>query len=220
MKVLKLKLFQESACYKKPFAYKVTETYPLPPYSTVSGMMHSLLGADSYVPMEISIQGDYESIFNSYNTMYFYKSNSVTSMPLNTHMLFGINLIIHIKAEENVLMDIIERFKNSEEHLSLGRREDMVRVDDIGFVDVEEIDAADEDEYIIIKRPIYIPKEKIQFRCSGIGYRLNYKYDVQNNLRLWKRVDVIYAEKGQQIDEGNILMDSQGDIVFFAYAGE
>ena len=35
MKILKLKLFQETACYKKPFAFKVAETYPLPPYSTV-----------------------------------------------------------------------------------------------------------------------------------------------------------------------------------------
>lgn len=35
MKVLKLKLFQETACYKKPFAFKVAETYPLPPYSTI-----------------------------------------------------------------------------------------------------------------------------------------------------------------------------------------
>lgn len=35
MKILRLKLFQESACYKKPFAFKVAETYPLPPYSTI-----------------------------------------------------------------------------------------------------------------------------------------------------------------------------------------
>ena len=68
MKILKLKLFQESACYKKPFAFKVSETYPLPPYSTVIGMFHKIIGAKSgeYYPMNISIQGDYESIFSDY----------------------------------------------------------------------------------------------------------------------------------------------------------
>lgn len=45
MKYLKMKLFQETACYKKPFAFKVAETYPLPPYSTVIGMFHKILVA-------------------------------------------------------------------------------------------------------------------------------------------------------------------------------
>ena len=58
MKILKLKLFQETACYKKPFAFKVGETYPLPPYSTIIGMFHKILGAASveYFTMNISIQ--------------------------------------------------------------------------------------------------------------------------------------------------------------------
>ncbi|REJ22523.1 CRISPR-associated protein Cas5, partial [Caldibacillus debilis] len=30
MKALRIKAFQETACYTKPFANKVTETYPLP----------------------------------------------------------------------------------------------------------------------------------------------------------------------------------------------
>lgn len=222
MKVLKLKLFQESACYKKPFAYKVTETYPLPPYSTVSGMIHNLISAEEYVPMKISIQGDYESIFNSYNTMYFYKkSNEVTSMPLNTHMLYGINLTLHIAAEEAILNKIINGLKNLNEHISLGRREDLVRIDDVRFTEILELDTEDDEvDKIIIKKPIYIPKKSVSFRCSGINYRLNYKYEINNNLRLWKKVDVIYAERGQEIDEGMVTLDSQGDIVYLADAGE
>ena len=46
MKILKLKLYQETACYKKPFATKVAETYPLPPYSTIIGMFHKILQAE------------------------------------------------------------------------------------------------------------------------------------------------------------------------------
>lgn len=79
MKILKLKLFQETACYKKPFAFKVGETYPLPPYSTIIGMFHKILGAASgeYFPMNISIQGNYESIFNNYQTLRMFKGKKL-----------------------------------------------------------------------------------------------------------------------------------------------
>lgn len=92
MKVLKMKLFQETACYKKPFAYKVAETYPLPPYSTVIGMFHKILQAKNgeYFPMEVSVQGKYESIFSNYQTLRMYKKNKVTSMPRNVHQLLNV----------------------------------------------------------------------------------------------------------------------------------
>lgn len=61
MKVLRLKLFQETACYKKPLAFKVGETYPLPPYATVKGWAHALLSADQLIPMRVSVQGGYEA---------------------------------------------------------------------------------------------------------------------------------------------------------------
>ncbi len=64
MAVLRLKLFQETACYKKPLAFKVSETYPLPPYSTVKGMLHALVDATEFIPMRISVQGTYDTIFH------------------------------------------------------------------------------------------------------------------------------------------------------------
>ena len=73
MKALRLDLFQETACYRKPFAIKISETYPLPPYSTINGLLHRILDAKEYIPIRISIQGDYESLVNEYQTTYFYK---------------------------------------------------------------------------------------------------------------------------------------------------
>lgn len=71
MKILKLKLFQEDACYRKPFSFKISETYPLPPYSTIIGMLHNILDAKTgeVYRFNISIQGDYESIYNDYTHM-------------------------------------------------------------------------------------------------------------------------------------------------------
>lgn len=232
MKVLKLKLFQETACYKKPFAMKITETYPLPPYSTVSGLIHKVLGATEYIPLKISIQGNYESIFNNYQTTYFYKKDTITSMPMNSHMLLNVNLIIHIGAEEEILQQIYECLLNSNEYLSLGRKEDLLRIDDMYFTEVEEFDVDEdneEDDYeenelieFKIKRPIYIPKEKLEDNdLSGISYRLNSYYTndaSKDKKRIWNKVDTYYVESGKNIKYGKILLDSDSkerDLVYF-----
>lgn len=221
MKVLRLDLFQETVCYKKPFAMKISETYPLPPYSTVNGMLHKLLDASEYIPMNISIQGSYESIVNNYQTTYFYKKKEVTTMPMNQHMLLNVSLIIHINAEDDVLDKLYNKFLNLDEHLSLGRKEDLVRIDDIEFVDIQEykVDEEYEDNYeentlsdYSIKMPIYIPKTK-DYDLSGISYRLNNYYI--NNRNSWNKIDTLYVEKGNQIIEGSILLDEYNDLVCF-----
>lgn len=221
MRALRLDLFQETVCYKKPFALKISETYPLPPYSTVNGMLHKLLDAKEYIPINISIQGSYESIVNNYQTTYFYKKKEVTTMPMNQHMLLNVKLIIHINAQDDILDKIYERFLNLDEHLSLGRKEDLVRIDDIKFVDVQkyEVDNDGEEDYdnyelsqYDIKMPIYVPKIK-DCDLSGISYRLNNYY--LNERSSWNKIDTLYAESGNQILEGSILLDSNYDLVCF-----
>ena len=221
MKALRLDLFQETACYKKPFALKISETYPLPPYSTVNGMLHKLLDAKEYIPMNISIQGDYESIVNNYQTTYFYKKKEVTTMPMNQHMLLNIKLIIHVNADDEILEKIYQSILNLDDHLSLGRREDLVRIDNVRFVEIEEYEVEEDneedyDENLLsiynLKMPIYIPKEK-DYDLSGISYRLNnYYIDKRSN---WNKVNTLYVEKDNQITEGNILLDDFHDLVCF-----
>jgi len=48
MKGVRVKIYQEVANYKKPTSSQLKETYPLPPYSTVIGMVHSLCGFTEY----------------------------------------------------------------------------------------------------------------------------------------------------------------------------
>ncbi len=222
MKALRLDLFQETACYKKPFALKISETYPLPPYSTVNGMLHKLLNANEYIPMNISIQGDYESIVNNYQTTYFYKKKEVTTMPMNQHMLLNIKLIIHVNADDEILERIYNSILNLEDHISLGRREDLVRIDNVKFVEIEEYEVDDESEEsdngakvlsgYMIKNPIYIPSKK-EYALSGVNYRLNnYYVDKRSN---WNKINTLYVEKDNQITEGNILLDDFHDLVCF-----
>lgn len=212
MKYLKMKLFQETACYKKPFAFKVAETYPLPPYSTIIGMMHKILGAKSgeYFPMNISVQGKYESIFSNYQNLRMFKGkDQVTSMPRNVHQLLNVNLIIHVEAEDEIIDNIYQNVINGKETFTLGRNEDMVRVDEINIIEKPQISKGMINEY-----NAYIP-EYLDDEMSGINYRLNTTYKIVNNLRKWNKVDVKYIEIHTNQGLREVMKDSKGDYVFF-----
>ena len=213
MKIKKIKLFQESACYKKPFAFKVAETYPLPPYSTVIGMFHKILQAKpgEYFPMYISIQGNYESIFNNYQTLRMFKGKEqVTTMPRNVHQLLNVDLLIHVKAQDDIIDKIYENVVTGKETFTLGRNEDLVRIDEIKSVEkTEKIEIAYVDDYNAYV-PVWIDNE-----VEGINYRLNTTYEIKDDLRQWKKVDVKYIERHSQNRVENFLKDEDGDCIFF-----
>lgn len=209
MKILKLKLFQESACYKKPFAFKVAETYPLPPYSTVIGMLHKILQAKNgeYFDMNISIQGEYESIFSNYQNLRMYKSNGqVTAMPRNVHQLLNVKLIIHVQAEDNIIDKLYENLSQGKETITLGRNEDLVRID--GFDIIPE---PQEVYRKIANHNAYIPKQDI----PGIKYRLNTTYVKENETRKWSKVNVTYIEQENNIQLRTALQDQEGDFIYW-----
>lgn len=212
MKILKMKLFQETVCYKKPFAFKVGETYPLPPYSTIIGMMHKILDAKSgeYFPMDISIQGNYENIFNNYQTLRTYKKDTVTTMPRNINMLFNVNLMLHIKAEDDIIDKIYNNVLSGTTQLVIGRNEDFARLDEIKYIENTSYQRGKSLAYnAYIKKDSKIYDNDI----PGINYRLNTVYTIdKNDLRKWEKVDVKYIEKGTEITP-NALCDEEGDVI-------
>lgn len=214
MKILKLNLFQETACYKKPLALKVAETYPLPPYSTVIGMFHKILQAKpgEYFDMNISVQGEYESIFSNYQNLRMYKGkDKVTSMPRNVHQLLNINLVIHVQAEDEVIDKIYKNIVNGNETFSLGRHEDMVRIDGIKYVqNVEQVKRTQ------ANRNTYVPLDKLGEDMPGINYNINTVYHVTpDNLRIYEKVKVKYIEEDSNILLKNVLKDEDGDYIIF-----
>ncbi len=231
MKALRLKLFQETACYKKPFASKVAETYPLPPYSTVKGMIHALLRADHFIPMRLSVQGEYEAKLLDYQRHYFFKkrnvaafplildgiqgesfsydANEITTMPIYTHLLYRVDLLIHVEAEEEVLERVIHAIKTGESHYSLGRWEDLVRIDEYKLVHVDELDEEKDLRYYA-----YIPRHLLDIDIKHIPYELPWKYEIMNGVRKWEKVNVGYVRKGTTAPEG-ACVDEDGELVFF-----
>lgn len=62
MKAIRLVLRQSSANYRKEESNSNKMTYPLPPFSTVIGALHVACSFKEYHPMDLSIQGNYESM--------------------------------------------------------------------------------------------------------------------------------------------------------------
>jgi CRISPR-associated protein Cas5t len=234
MRVLRLKLFQETASYTKPFALKVGETYPLPPYSTVKGMIHEVLKANELIPFRLSIQGDYETIMIDYRKSYFmkdrkssefplildglsgvdYSYTTITAMPLYIHLLFNIHLVIHISAKEDVLRNLYEAFHLYDGHISLGRHEDLVRIDEIKFSNLHTVEECD------LVHSMYIPKKIIaEEDLTGIPYRLNWTYTIKQGVRDWVKIPSLYVSRGEKIDSelfhSAIQVDEDGFPVFF-----
>ena len=190
MKAVKLKLYQNMVNYKVPTSFQLKESYPLPPYSTIIGMVHSLCDFKEYKPMKISISGSYFSKVNDLYTRYEFKNGNPFEMgrhQLNvngyginrgvatTELLVDVNLTIHIipkDQSEEFLNTIFEAFKYPREYPSLGRREDIVLIKDVKIVDVEkkklEKDLSNgEDNFA------YIPVNFIQEKLVNYGDKKN-----------------------------------------------
>ena len=233
MKAIKLKLYQNMVNYKVPTSFQLKESYPLPPYSTVIGMVHSLCDFKEYKPMKISISGSYFSKVNDLYTRYEFKNGNPFEMgrhQLNVNgyginrgvataeLLVDVNLTIHIITEdqsEEFLNTIFEAFKYPREYPSLGRREDIVLIKDVKIVDVEkkklEKDLSNgEDNFAYI--PVNFIQEKlvnhgdkkIEMNIYGTRYELTKNY-ILNNIGTKAKPKMIRSwEKEEVIYSSNI----------------
>lgn len=253
MKAIRIKLYQNLVNYKKPTSFQLKETYPLPPYSTVNGMVHYTCGFNEYHDMKISIQGAYNSKVNDLYTRYEFASvayeegrhniklkgkdiNKKTGEEVEKYygairgvstaeLLVDVKLLIHIKPKDNNLIPVIyEAFKKPKEYISLGRREDIVRIDDVKIIDIEEKVLGDSN--FKLSYDAYIPVEMFnddKFISKSTIYKLNRYYDLvkikkDKFIRQWRKINVIHAVKERDFlyaDE-EFIFDSNNNPVFFA----
>lgn len=207
MKAIRLKIFQNLVNYKLPTSFQLKETYPLPPYSTVIGMVHNACEFTEYVPMKVSVQGKYHSKVNDLMTRYEFKPGM--NFDKSRHQLnvdgFGIGrgvstvellseveLLIHIVPENQELVEeICEKLTYPHEYLSLGRRKDLIVFGELPkIVEVEETEL-EEDLSIKNSYSAYIPIEILKeeavkigskegVKISGTVYKLTKDYEIKN----------------------------------------
>lgn len=76
-KTLLIELFQPFAQYRNPFTFYYAQTYPLPPKSTVIGMLQNALndryghnkGVDEWWNLKVSVHGGFETVFWNYQQL-------------------------------------------------------------------------------------------------------------------------------------------------------
>lgn len=199
MKGVKLVARQDLVNYRKPMSFQIKESYPLPPYSTIIGMVHNLCKYDHYVDMKVSVQGRYISKTNDLYTRYEFKSGAkyevgrhnvnvdgfgVSRGVSTAELLSQMELIIHIVPEdESKVEEIYESLKNPWEYPSLGRREDLVEFLSVEMVEIEYREL-EEDELIEDGYYAYIPLKYISYDGEEFS---EHKYDyIDENLEMSK----------------------------------
>lgn len=223
MKALKIKVYLQFSNFRKPLSYGFIDTYPLPPHSTIKGWLHKILDAKEYKPMALSIQGRYTSVvFDLQKILLFDRKDRGTYLPdFNSSLkssityvanIFDLNLIIHVLSEESILVNIVNNIYN--DFQSIGRHEDIARIDEVNFVEIDKKSISLKSSYRI-KNGIYLKKDTAnRFNLRGINYRINYKYDIINNFRFFNKKDVIYVDRGE-IRNSDIFVDEENDLVDF-----
>ena len=215
MKAIRLKLKQNLVNYKQPTSIKVRESYPLPPYSTVIGMVHNACDYTEYHPMKVSVQGKYHSTVDDLAYKYSFKPGTIEKKrdyafvtedtgvyktPLYQNLLVDVELIIHIAPQDQKLVEeIFDAFKTPKEYISLGRREDLVVIDEVEIVEILEVD---EEQLIELDNDYraYIPFRYLKEK-RGTVYNLNKNYEVVNqgptknplSFRKWNKIKSCYS---------------------------
>ena len=233
-KAVRLEIYQNLVNYKKPTSFQLKETYPLPPPSTVIGMVHSVCGFDSYHKMDVSIQGNYHSKVNDLYTRYEFgvikydkerhnvklecsdRVYGMTRGVATAELLVNVNLIIHIIPEYDEDLDLIyNSFVCPKEYISLGRREDIVKLESVSIVDLNEREIECEEG---INYDAYIPVnmfEKDELYTHGTILDLNKTYEKITvrkgvDIRNWEKVKVVHASSyNTKIDEAEVLSDGK-----------
>jgi len=197
MKGIRVRLRQDLVNYKKPTSFQLKETYPLPPYSTVIGMVHNLCGYTEYQPMQVSVQGKYFSRVNDLYTRYEFKNArkyeaarhqlqvgeyGISQGVATAELLVDVELLLHIVPEDqDKIEDIYSAFVLPREYPSLGRREDIATIEEVKIVflsltELERQIKAPEDYYAYI--PYSMMKDesiKLSHYMQGITPGTRYK---------------------------------------------
>lgn len=209
MKAIRIHLRQDMVNYKKPASFQLKETYPLPPYSTVIGMVHNLCGFKEYKPMQVSVQGKYFSKVNDLYTRYEFKNAmkyeaarhqlkvgeyGIGQGVATAELLVDVELLLHIVPEDQSLVEeIYNAIAEPKEYPSLGRREDLAVIEKVKIVNLTQKEIEDQipaykDYYA------YIPYEMLQednervnlthkvqgVAHSGTRFKLTKNYELVN----------------------------------------
>lgn len=205
---IRIKASQSMANYRMPTSFLIRESYPLPPFSTVVGMIHSVCGFDSWRPMDVSVQGTTRGVTSdlfvrySFGNQKFEAGRHQIAVPMDaeksvhfgvsrgiahTELLVDVELVLHVRPERDEDVEAILAGLNAPRvYPSLGRYEDLLDISEVKVVSTEE------QEEVAAKHTIFVPCKLLagsDNEPKGTVYKLHkeYEYDAKKRRR-WKEV--------------------------------
>ncbi len=164
-RTLFIELFQPFAQYRNSFTFYYAQTYPLPPKSTIIGMLQNATGKyydEDFWNLKVSVHGGFESVFWNYQNLIkgdtslaMYRGKIVLwnqglplysgglksqRTPVYQQELFNGHLSIFIRGDTELIELIKSSLEKPKKVLYLGRSEDVVftkNIIDINAYDIE-----------------------------------------------------------------------------------
>lgn len=197
LKAVRVVAKQQMPNYRKPSSFKIKETYPLPPYSSVVGLVHNMCGWTSYHSLRVSIQGCSASCVSDYAINYAFgsipldraqlivndengKQKGIARLPRSYELLTDVELLIHIIPDDQEEIDEISlALMDPPVYPSLGRYEDLLQIES---VDIVEIGLAE--DMVTLSYDAYIPIDRISSyanqNLTGTIYRLGKVFEYES----------------------------------------
>jgi len=229
MELLRIKAFQPFTCYRKPFSYGFWDTYPLPPFSTILGWVHWILGEsdrEDKLPMNIGVTGQFESITHDLQTLIKFDrkrnkegeivledfNKTLSSTPTYVANVTNIHLRIYLKMEREYL----EKFKDQVLQInypSLGRYEDLMRIDGVDFIKPEKRKLTNLTPANINYSVYLDPGTSEVTGQKGSNFQLPFYHNLVNGLRFFEKEKVVYTDTAA-LNKGEFLFDTDTDELF------
>ena len=225
--VIRLIFKQPTAHYRVGFTQQnLHRTLPLPPPSTIIGMIHNLMECENggiIKGFDIAVCGHYESVFYQYQSFrkIFTKSKVKSAykeahpgvtMPNQVQMLNNVYLRIYLTFDDfdKDAPLFIEKIKNPSIPFFIGRREDLAVLENIEIMP----DTLKKSEFPQrLKLNYWAAEQEVQkYRLNGPVYLLGTYYRIEDKIRNFERRRFYYIEPQplHPIKIGNRYKDPEG----------
>lgn len=215
MKALMIQGHMDTARFSIPgWNGKRGETYPLPPFSTIAGMVHFLCRWDSWHDMKISVAGN--GVMNKPEICTRWRGGAVAgseteefkqrfpvrvksgdsyvgwvNTPIYEAFASDLDLRLHIMPDNQEEVDVIYRkILNPRTFPSLGRHEDLIRIDDVQVVDILPA------QEMALDMCAYAPST---IKVPGTVYTIHKDYVIKNGKRRFNDIPVKYLDRGMKV---------------------
>lgn len=204
--LIRIKCRQSMVNYRKPASFIIKETYPLPPYSTVLGMVHNMCGFTSYHDMKLSIQGTCHGRISDMYTRYSFKSGANYesdrhNLPIPakngrvygafrgiayTELLCNVELVIHIKPSAEDFDTVFRSLTHPPKYPSLGRYEDLLDIESVQVVVGKLVEEVETPQDIYVPVPMLEETDNQEEEGTIYHFGKEYTIDTKTRIRTWK----------------------------------